>query len=68
MRRACGSIGKTDAYIHCGLNRSERTIVQYGGLLCTSMTAHIFEHRPFTAIAVKVDMLVDEWFEHACPH
>ena len=49
----------------CGLNRSERTIVQYGGLLCTSMTAHIFEHRQFTAIAEKVDMLVDERFEHA---
>ena len=30
------------------------------------LTAHIFEHSPFTAIAKKVDMLVDEWFEHAC--
>ena len=40
--------------------------MQYGGLLCTSMTAQIFEHRPFTAIAKKVDMLVDERFEHAC--
>ena len=40
--------------------------MQYGGLLHTSMTAHIFEHRPFTVIGEKVDMLVDERFEHAC--
>ena len=92
--RACGSIGKTDAYTHmmlrlclcvcygcevsygrggnrssCGLNRSGQAGMYRFAVWRFAMyfhDSHIFEHRPFTAIAEKVDMLVDDRFQHAC--